>query len=100
MLSAFLKKLLFARQFQLDAGKIEVLGVRQAMLPLESVIALGVESKKAELIIRDGVESCMESYARKIGATTEGKLRLVQEIFATFGLGRVEIISLIRIYLK
>jgi len=33
MMSAFLKKLLFVRQFSIEDGKIEMLGKREIMLP-------------------------------------------------------------------
>ncbi len=95
MLSAFLKKLLFARQFLMIDGKIEVLGKRQIMLPSDVIADLQkMEPGKAHKIIKNSIKKDVEDYARKVGSGEEGMLRNISYIFETFGLGKLTIIDL------
>ncbi len=94
MLSTFLKKLLFVRQFFMTDGKIEILGKRQVMLPKEVVSELErvspkIEYKSLKKIFREGVKD----YAKKIGSGEEGMFKNVTDIFETFGLGRMEVVK-------
>jgi hypothetical protein len=94
MLSSFLKKLLFARQFFMTDGKIEVLGKRQVMLPAD-VIDIFTKSGKADAgAIKEAVKKDMTEYAKKVGGSSEGMLNNITYIFETFGLGRLEIVDL------
>ncbi|MBS3124867.1 hypothetical protein J4211_01275 [Candidatus Woesearchaeota archaeon] len=95
MLSPFLKKLLFARQLDLSDGKIEILGKKQVMLPAEVLVALqSVDPKKSYTLVKKTINSSMEDYAKKVGSTSEGLLKVLEEIFETFGLGKPEINAL------
>ncbi len=95
MLSAFLKKLLFARQFFIIDGKIEVLGEKQVMLPARLFSRLSLLDKKgSEKIIRSVFMEEAKSYAKKLGTGEEGILKNISDIFETFGIGRLEIIDL------
>lgn len=92
MLSPFLKKLLFVRQFFIMDGKIEILGEKQIMLPLSAVSSL--QSTNSFDIMKKEIKSSMESYAKKMGSSAEGMTRSVQDIFETMGLGKMQIIKL------
>ena len=95
MLSPFLKKLMFARQFDMDQGSIEVLGQREIMLPAEIVGELQrIDTKKSYQILKSGVQRAMEADAKRIGLEGEGVLKIAQEIFCTYGLGKPEIVNL------
>ena len=95
MLSGFLKKLLFARQFMIDEGKIEVLGRRQIMLPFEIFSALqALDQKKGYITIKSSMKENMQYYAKRIGTTSMGMLKSSEEVFETFGLGKISIIKL------
>ena len=95
MLSPFLKKLLFARQLDLYDGKIEILGKKQVMLPAEVLIALqSIDPKKSYIVVKKSIHTSMEEYAKKVGSGSEGLLKVLEEIFETFGLGKPEINAL------
>ncbi len=92
MLSSFLKKLLFVRQFFMTDGKIEVLGEKQIMLPFSAVMCLQ-NPESFEKISRE-MNKSMVSYGKKMGSSAGGMLKSVQDIFETTGLGKMEIIKL------
>ncbi|MBW2970954.1 hypothetical protein KY320_02210 [Candidatus Woesearchaeota archaeon] len=93
MLSSFLKKLLFARQFYMVDGKIEVLGKRQVMLPSNVLAVLGQNGLRTD-IIKSVVLSDFQQYAQMVGSSEEGMFKNIHNIFETFGLGRLEIADL------
>jgi hypothetical protein len=93
MLSGFVKKLLFARQFFIIDGKIEVLGKKQVLLPSDLIVELEkIDSKKVYDISKRHVHQNMAEYAKKIGTTSEGMLKSMQDIFEIFGIGKPEVI--------
>jgi hypothetical protein len=92
MLSPFLKKLLFVRQFLIHDGKIEILGQKQVMLPYSALSHL-TGGEHFEIINRNIRES-MSTYAKKIGASQGGMVKSVQDIYETMGLGKMQIIKL------
>lgn len=95
MLSAFLKRLLFARQFFIINGKIEVLGVKQIMMPSDIVLNLqNLDEKKTYEIIKKGTIENIKLLARKLGASGEGLLKDIKDIYETFGIGAIEIVDL------
>lgn len=95
MLSGFLKKLLFARQFQMNEGKIEVLGKQQIMLPSDILLALqSIDSKKSYELIKEHMKKNVEYYAKKIGASSSGMLKSMSDVFETFGLGKLQVVKL------
>jgi hypothetical protein len=95
MLSSFLKKLLFARQFFMIDGKIEVLGKRQVMLPADVVEELQKSAdKKSAKALKESMKKDMAEYAKKVGGSEEGMLNNIQYILETFGLGKIEIVDI------
>ncbi len=95
MLSPFIKKLMFARQFVMTDGKIEILGRRQVMLPFELLSDLQtLDEQKTYSIIRNDIHSTMEAFAKRIGSSPTGMFKNIEEIFECFGLGKPEIIVL------
>jgi DNA-directed RNA polymerase beta' subunit len=93
MLSGFLKKLMFARQFLMMDGKIEVLGKKQVMLPADVAYELqkGISNNIA---IKKVVQKNIEDIAKKVGSGQEGLLKNISEIFETYGLGKMQIVNL------
>lgn len=95
MISPFLKKLLFARQFSMIGGKIDILGKKQIMLPADVFFELGkINEKAAYKCVKQSVQNDLADYAKKLGSTDEGMLKVTEEMFETFGLGSMEILSL------
>jgi predicted hydrocarbon binding protein len=79
----------------MDNGSIEVLGKREIMLPAPIMIELQkLDTRKFYDVVKQGVRDAMEEDARRIGMEGEGTLKISQEIFCTFGLGKPEIIVL------
>ena len=97
MLSPFIKRLMFARQFVMNDGKIEVLGKRQIMLPFELLADLqSINEGRAYTIIKTDMHATMASFAQKIGSNATGMFKNIEEIFECFGLGKPEIVVLDR----
>ena len=95
MISPFLKKLLFARQFSMVGGKIDILGKKQVLLPADIIFDLGkIDPKAAYKSVKQAMQKDMVDYARKLGSTDEGMLNVISELFETFGLGSMEIVDL------
>ena len=95
MISPFLKKLLFARQFSMEDGKIEILGKKQILLPGDVIYEMEkLIPKTVYKSVKDTVKKDIEDYARKLGSAGEGMLKILGEIFETFGLGEIEIIDM------
>ncbi len=95
MLSPFLKKLMFARQFSMSGGVIDVLGSKHAMLPMDVILSLHeIDPSKSYGAVKKGVQKSLESYGNRIGSNSEGLLKISGDIFALFGIGNIEIVSL------
>lgn len=95
MLSEFLKRLLFARQFFIINGKVEVLGIKQIMLPTELIYELdSIDPKKSHDIVKKIANDNMKLFAKKLGASGEGILKEIQDVYETFGLGSMQIVDI------
>jgi len=95
MLSPFLKRLLFARQFFMIDGKIEILGKKQVMLPSDVMFALdALNNKEAYTNVKNVVKKDVEYYAKKLGSSEEGILKNIDDIFGMFGLGKLELVDI------
>ncbi|NQU79620.1 hypothetical protein HQ545_07660 [Candidatus Woesearchaeota archaeon] len=92
MLSPFLKKLIFVRKFFIIDGQIEILGERQMLLPFTAIELL--QNEQTFSIVSGEVQKTMANYARKIGASSGGMIKSVQDIYETMGLGKMRIIKL------
>src|SRR3989344_2877071 len=107
MLSPILKKLLFVRQFDIDAGKITLLGDREIMLNASAVLELQeidetklydlakkssfknlidfVEHAKVYDKVKDNFIVNIAKLGKKIGETDAGTIKTLQEIFNVYG---------------
>ncbi len=94
MISPFLKKLLFARQFSIINGKIEVLGKKQSMLPSSLVLELQNTNLKSYEIGKKVSLEVMRDFGKKLGTAQGGMLRNIKDIYETFGLGSFEVSNL------
>ncbi|MFH1682679.1 MAG: hypothetical protein ABIA37_02680 [Candidatus Woesearchaeota archaeon] len=92
MLSSFLKKLLFVRKFFIIDGKIELLDEKQVMLPISILDQL--KGKHVFEVASRGMKKTIISYDKKIGTTSSGKIKLVQDVYEVMGLGKLQIINL------
>ena len=94
MISPFLTKLLFARQFSMINGKIEILSKKQILLPSEIILILQDKKSSSYVPIKKAIRKITKEYATKIGRTGEGLLKIMGDIFETWGLGRWKVIDL------
>ncbi|MAG78382.1 hypothetical protein CL616_03390 [archaeon] len=95
MLSPFLKKLLFVRQFLIDNGKIEILGQNQIMLPSGLLAEMqSIDKDKFYSVVKKHIQTSMQTYAKKMGTTSSGIIKSSQDIFETYGLGQFKLIKL------
>ncbi|MBI2670825.1 hypothetical protein HYX18_02520 [Candidatus Woesearchaeota archaeon] len=95
MLSAFLKRLLFTRQFFIINGKVEVLNVQLVMLPPDVIFEIqNLDEKKSYDIGKKIAHDNMRLFAKKLGTSSEGILKDIQDIYETFGLGAMQIADL------
>lgn len=116
MLSPLVQKLLFVRQFSISDGKVEVLGNRFIMLDASNLLALqeidrtsmytaAKESARTQIknivghakVYKKMKEESLKSIAelsKKVGATSEGQIKVLQDLFDLFGLGKLEIVNL------
>lgn len=115
-LSPIIKKLLFVRQFDIDGGKIQLLGDREIMLHASALLELQDidktkvydAAKKSSLKQMSGAVEHAEVYSKmkdvfiteiaalgkKIGETDQGVIKTLQEIFEVYGLGQMTIENL------
>ncbi len=111
--SPILKKLLFVRQFDIDQGKINLLGDREIMLHASAILALqeidetklyqaakessiknmsgAVEHAKAYGHVREVFVAEIAELGKKIGQTDQGTIKTLQDIFNVYGLGEMVI---------
>lgn len=113
VLSPILKKLLFVRQFDIDKGKINLLGDKEIMLNASALLELQeidqtklydiakkssfknlvsfVQHAKVYEKVKDVFIGDIARLGRKIGQTDEGTITVLQEIFNVYGLGDMTI---------
>ncbi len=75
-------------------GKIEVLGKKQIMLPSDVFATLEQSSpNQYSLVLKNAVKRDISEYAKKLGSSGEGVLKNIDDIFGTFGLGKLELVT-------
>lgn len=94
MVSAFLKKLMFARQFEIDNGKITILGQNLIMLPGYLIIELQeIDAHKTYQFAKFQTNKLIESYFYKIGSNFTRSDNTVCDVFNNFGLGKLQLVE-------
>lgn len=94
MMSAFLKKLLFVRQFSMVDGKIEMLGKREIMLPSNFIFQIQLNTKNMYEISKKSSYESMKEFGDKMGNSEEGLIKNLKDIYETFGFGQFELVDL------
>lgn len=112
-LSPILKRLLFVRQFDIDKGKITLLGDKEIMLSASALLELQeidetklydiakkssfknfvsfVKHAKVYEKVKDVFIGDIARLGRKIGQTDEGTIAVLQDVFNVYGLGEMTI---------
>jgi predicted hydrocarbon binding protein len=116
MLSDFLQKLMFVKQFNMSDGKIEILGDRYVLLSPSEILSLqSIDSTQMYTIFKTSSQNSIESLinhakvyvnikdeslkniaklSKKIGRGEEGLIKTLQIIFDIYGLGKINITML------
>ncbi len=94
MLSPFLKKLLFARQFSHNEGKFEVLGQRNLMLDPNFIVEVQASSNKDNYTFaRKTAIKAMEHYNKLLAIKTDPSYSNLIQLIETFGFGDTSILK-------
>jgi len=116
MLSPILQKLLFINQFGINEGKIEILGSRYIMLYASDLLYLQeideskmyafmkgnskkdlkelIEHAKVYKGLKDESVKNIVALSSKVGKSSDGMIKTLQDLFELYGLGKMNIISL------
>jgi hypothetical protein len=92
-LSSFVKKLLFARQFEIDAGSVNVLGRRKVMLDpdfLDKMKDNGTMYKLSKETLKDNAVY----FEKNMGIHGDRLLEFFLHIFETQGYGEIDIVNI------
>jgi len=95
MLSAFIKKLLFASEFMMDQGRVEMLGERQVMVPAKLLTKLqDLAPEKAYKLAKEVMKEETDVVTKRIGDSKAEIITAMKEFFETFGVGNMEVADL------
>jgi predicted hydrocarbon binding protein len=95
MLSDFLKKLLFVRQFSVTDGKVEILGVRNLFVSSDPIFRLQLKfPKEVSAFFRDALKKDAAKYFVHLGASKESFPAVAKGLFELSGLGQFRIVDL------
>ena len=82
MLSEFLKRLIFARLFDMNEGDIEILGLKQAMFPVNILKRMNRnEPQITYKIFKDGMLDDTKQYSLSSGLTGKGIIKNISNMF-------------------
>ncbi|MFC1768214.1 hypothetical protein ACFLZX_00490 [Nanoarchaeota archaeon] len=90
MLSPFLQKLDFVHQFKMGNGSIGILGLKQIMLPSTLISELGKKEEVYALAKKYSLDE-VNTYMKKIDCSEGEKIKVLEQIYETFGLGKLKI---------
>lgn len=116
MLSSMLQRLLFVNQFNINEGKIEILGSRYIMLNGSDLLLLQeideskmyaymkgstkkdlkelIEHAKVYKGLKDQSIKNIVKLSEKVGKNEEGMIKTLQDLFDLYGLGKMNITNL------
>ena len=89
MLSAFFKKLMFARQLSMTEGRVNILGKPQIILPINVLPCMCESPQKTYEQIKGTIKKDIKHYAQTIGSDERNILNNVKDIYEIFGLGKL-----------
>jgi predicted hydrocarbon binding protein len=90
MLSDFIKKLLFTREFFIIDGKVEILGEKQAIIPLSAFAEMQKDPKAYDIFKNIAKIQSDKNFTKVSRKDTSTMLQL----FELFGVGKLEVFDL------
>jgi predicted hydrocarbon binding protein len=95
MLSEFLKRLMFGRQFSMDEGKIKIMGSRHLMFPSRVMAAFGqMDRKGTYLAAKEGIIEELNKSPSIIGIKNLHPEYSIVNFFDIMGIGSLSIVDL------
>jgi len=95
MISEFLKRLIFARQFDMNDGKIEILGLGQMMFPINVLKSMNlIERDMMYDVFRKGIKEDFIQYTYNMGLSRSSITEHLIDIFGMMGLGQLSIVDI------
>jgi predicted hydrocarbon binding protein len=94
MLSEFLKRLMFGRQFSMDEGKIRIIGSRHVMYPLHVLIEIHhMDPDGLYLAVKKGIIDELNKSPGVIGIKNLHPTYSIVSFYETMGIGTMNILS-------
>lgn len=94
MLSDFLKRLMFARQFKMLDGNIMVLGTRHVMFPISALYNLeNVDKDILYTAFKDSIKEDLKHNPGILGLNDTSICQDITNVFGTTGLGKLTIVE-------
>ena len=90
MLSLFIKKLLFSRQFSMSEGSLEILGSRYSVLPSDILDSLDDNQLKA---LKRSIQDKAASFMKKLSIRKDDFPEIVHDFFNLFGMGELHLVE-------
>lgn len=97
MISPFLKKLMFARQFLIENGKIEIIKLRNMMISPNFILSLQEKDPdKLYGLSKKVMKKDLEFFNEKISLSGAASLNRIEEIYEALGFGKINIVDIDR----
>lgn len=97
MLSPLLKKLIFARQFSVDNGEIQIIQLRNMLISPDLILQLQeADSPRLYTISKKVMKKDLDFLRGKISLEGQGNIQRLEELYELFGFGDIKVIDLDR----
>ena len=97
MLSPLLKKLIFARQFSVENGEIQLIQLRNMLISPDLILKLQeVNATRLYEISKKVMKKDLDFLRGKISLEGQGNIQRLEELYELFGFGNIKIVDLDR----
>ena len=94
MLSPFLKKLLFARQFTIEDGKIEIIKLRNMLISPDFILNLQEKDPDALYKLSKNImKKDLDFFNKTISLKSQASIDRIKDIYEIFGFGKIQILD-------
>ncbi len=91
MLSSFLRRLLFAREFSIMEGKVELMGTEAVMFPKSALIE--INNKAGYNIYKNSFLETLKEFSSHKNIKSNDMFNIARGLYESFGLGKIKTIS-------
>ncbi|UCD03579.1 MAG: hypothetical protein JSW73_03505 [Candidatus Woesearchaeota archaeon] len=97
MLSPLLKKLIFARQFSVENGEIQLIQLRNMLISPDLILKLQeVDATRLYKVSKKVMKRDLDFLRGKISLEGQGNIQRLEELYELFGFGNIKIVDLDR----